>query len=201
MIIRILRSPVFWTIVGIVGTIIMFAIIASIFYAFGFRVTYSPYIDYNWYAIGAVGQWATLIIAILIPIAAVYFEHRLQTSRHDISDANKGLLIELKEHKIQSEAEIKSLREMISALINLPPTLPAEPKMKPFEELKERALKFINMSITAKTSEVAKHLDAPKEDVWRALQELCQHDGLITRSGPISENDYDRTVWMKKKRT
>ena len=189
------RSVAFWIIVTEV-------VIVAVCWTAGFRITYSPDIAYNWTAIGAIGEWAALFVGLLIPIAAVYFEHRLQSNRRDISDSNIQLLSEFKEYKIQSEAKFEVLSQMLSELgatLRQPPVPPEKSEKDKYNDLKEDALKFVNISMAAHSSQVAKHLGIDVKYAWEILRDLCMNERKITSGGPITENDYDRNIWLKKK--
>ena len=190
---KIICTPLIW--------LILIAILVFVaFYLFGFRIVYSPDIEYNWEAIAAVGQWAMLLIAILIPIAAVYFEHRLQESKSDIGDSNMKLLNELKEYKIQSEAKFEMLSEALQMFGDVNRSSKQKSDKEAREDLKEDVLKFINISMRAHTSQVAEHIGVSEIEAWNILQELYMHDGLISSAGTPHKDNLDRNVWLRKRR-
>ena len=84
-----------------------------VFIALGFRITYAPKFDSNWNAIGAVGQWAGAFVGLLIPIAAIYIQYKLDKNREQIGKSNTDLLTELQNFKDTYEGKLKVLSEMV----------------------------------------------------------------------------------------
>lgn len=209
---RILRSVVFWIMIGEI-------ILVVVLYLFGLRITYSPNIANNWEAIGASGQWAAAFVGILIPIAAVYLEHKLQVNERKIGDANSLLLVELTEYKKESKAEIDLLKQNIKELINKFENIQvipieeidamfddifnknintAEKSDKEIrEELKEETLKKVNMSMVTETSKIAKILDIDVDTAFDILYELFS-ERKISSGGAPNKNKPDDNIWKKK---
>jgi len=91
---------------------------------------------------------------------------------------------------------IKRLKEEHSAQSN---TYKLVSKKKRYE-LKEEILKIVNIKMSVRTSQVAVQLNIEPKLAWELLRELCMHDREIISAGPISENDFDRNLWQKKKK-
>ena len=193
------QSVAFWIVITKI-------IIAAVFWRAGFHITYSPDIDYNWEAIGAVGEWAALLVGVMIPIGVVYFEHRLQSDKHDISNSNIQLLSELSEvrkYKIESEAKIEMLIQMLTQFgVKFQESyVPNEKTEKEkYDDMKEEALKFVNIAMMASTPQVAEYLGIDVKHAWQILRELCMHDRKIESAGSMREDDYEMTTWVKKKK-
>jgi hypothetical protein len=188
--IKMLKSILTWII--LVG--VMFI---SIFYFLGFRITYDPELETSWNAVGAIGQWIGAIVGILIPITAVYVQHMLENSKRDIGESNMELLIEFKEFKAEYSEKIKKLSKLIDDEGNI--TLDGGyfgdvSKSK----LKEEALKFINISMFAKTNRVAEHLDINDEDAFDLLVEMVRHDQSISSGGQLRKDNIHNIIWTKK---
>jgi len=66
------------------------------------------------------------------------------------------------------------------------------------KDLKEEILKLVNIGTCAHTSHIAEKLGIEPKEAWELLRELCMHDKAITTGGPITENDFDRNIWLKK---
>ncbi len=86
------KSALFWT---LLIEVVVIVILASL----GFKITYSPSLDNNWDAISAIATWVSAIATIFIPIVVVIFQNKLEQNKHDIGEANKATLMELKKFK------------------------------------------------------------------------------------------------------
>lgn len=187
---KMLKSILFWVI--LIEIMLIF-----IFYFWGFRITYAPELETSWDAVAAIGQWIGAIIAILIPLTAVYVQHVLESSKRDIGESNIELLNEFKEFKAEYSEKIKKLSSLIDAEGNI--TLDGGY----FEEdstskLKEKALKFINISMFAKTNIVAEHLGISEEDAYNLLVEMVRHDQSISSGGQLRKENIQNIIWTKK---
>ena len=74
----------------LLGLVILFFAIIGVITLFLFMKGYRPIIDPlvrpNWTAIGAIGQWAAAIVAMLIPIVVVYLSKSIEESVNNMSD-------------------------------------------------------------------------------------------------------------------
>lgn len=187
---RIIRSWIFW--------IIIFLVIGVIsLYNIGFRITYAPHLETSWTAVSAVGQWFGVLVAIAIPIAVIYLQNMLNSSQKDIGEANAELYNEFKDFKKEYEKKLKILSELVdeNGDINFDGGTWNE---DPVRNLKEEALKFINISMITNTKSVAEHLQITKEEAYQLLLEMIRHDGIISCGGYLDESNKDNIVWLKK---
>lgn len=150
----------------------------------GFKVTYAPGFENNWDAIGAIGQWAGALVGILIPIAAIYIQEKLNSNKKDIGESNAYILNEL--DRIKTE-----IAKVLKDDTSLQPTV---------VDLKEQALKFVNISMITNTDAVAKHLRISKGEAYDILLELVRHDGAISSGGSLKKDNLDNIVWTKKRK-
>lgn len=182
---RILKSVLFW--------IIVFEIVVGIIlYVCGFRITYSPYIEYNWEAIGAIGQCAGVIVALLIPIAVIYIQNKLEKNKKEIGEANSELYNELNRYI----EKIKVLSELVDEEGNI--VIDGGSFSDQLPDYKEKALKFINISMVSNTKRVAEHLGISEEATYDILEEMVRHDRSISCGGQLSKNNLDSIVWTRK---
>lgn len=194
VIIKIIKSISFW--------IILFEISIALFlYNRGFRITYYPKLENSWDAIGAVGQWAGALVGILIPIVAVYLQSSLDKSKQDIGESNQQLLKEFEEFKNNYSEKLKILSQLVDEYgdVIIDGGNFCDNNYSN-EDLKEKALRFINISMITNTKDVAEHLGIDDIKAYNLLVEMLRHDGLISSAGFISEGNMQNIVWTKKKR-
>lgn len=186
----IFKSVIFWII--IVEVTILFTL-----YILGFRITYSPKLETSWNAVAAVGQWAGALVGLLIPIAAVYLQSKLDKNKMDIGESNSELFNEFKNFKIEYSEKLKALSKLVDDGGNI--ILDANNFFdNNRENLKEKALKFVNISMVTKTKRVAEHLDISKDEAFDLLVEMVRHDESISAGGQLRSENMDNIVWTKR---
>lgn len=98
---RLIKKPLFLILVVEI-------IIIIVFIAFGFRIVYAPRLKNDWEAISAVGQWANVVVAIIIPIvvavATYVFTKKIEESKRDIGQSNVETVTEVETIKKEIEA-------------------------------------------------------------------------------------------------
>lgn len=186
---KIIRTFLFWIIISMV-------IIIYILFVLGFRITYSPNLETSWDAVGAIGQWIGALVGILIPITAVYIEHILEKSKKDIGESNIELLNEFKEFKDEYSEKIKALSNLVDNNENI--VIDGGRFKESDMELKEKALKYINISMVTKTDKIAEHLGIGVEDTYNLLIEMTRHDETISSGGQLSKENMGNVIWTKK---
>jgi hypothetical protein len=177
-------------------------VIAAVFLIFGFRITYAPELETSWSAVSAVGQWVGAFAALLIPVAVVYIEKSMDDNRATIGEANSDLLIEMEKFKNEYYEKIRILTDLVDDEGNIvidggtfTDDIQNEVSQ---EDLKEKALKFVNISMMTKTDRVAEHLNVSKEKAFEILVELLRHDGLIDAGGQVRIDNIDNILWTKR---
>ncbi|MGE8204717.1 hypothetical protein ACQKP0_09140 [Heyndrickxia sp. NPDC080065] len=189
---KIIIKSLFWVIITQV-------IIFSTLYFLGFRITYAPNLETSWNAVAAIGQWAGALVGVLIPIAAVYLQAKLDKNKREIGESNSDLLNELKEFKLEYSEKLKTLSELVDEKGNIVINsgyFTDDSK----NNLKEKALKFVNISMITKTKRVAEHLEISHDKAYDLLVEMAIHDGSISSAGQIRKENMDNIVWTKKTR-
>lgn len=181
---KILRSALFWVIVTEI-------LIGVILYCVGLRITYSPDIIYNWEAIGAFGQWAGVMVALLIPIAVIYIQNRLYKNKKEIGEANSNLYNELSKYY----EKLKTLTELVDEDGNI---VIDGGTFSQQDTNKEKALKFINISMVTNTKRIAEHLGIREKETYELLVEMVRHDRTISCAGKLRLDNIDNIVWLKK---
>lgn len=184
--------------IGIIAAIQ--TIVLLLCYLYGFRITYSRELETSWPAVSAIGQWVSELSALLIPIAVVYLDKHMDKNREKIGESNIELLSEVEKFKSEYYEKIKVLSKLVNAEgdIVIPKGFFSEDDEKTYEILKEKALKFVNISMVTNTEKVAKYLEIEKEKAFRILEELFKHDGKISAGGQITLKNIDGVVWLKK---
>jgi hypothetical protein len=189
---KIIKSVLFWV-------VFMEVIIASIFYAFGFRITYAPSLETCWNAVGAIGQWAGALVGVLIPIAAIYLQASLDKNKRDIGESNSELYNEFKEFELEYSEKLKALSKLVDEDGNIVID-GGNFKDDSEEDLKEKALKFINISMFANTKRVAEHLEISEDEAYDLLVEMLRHDESISCGGQVRKENMNNIVWTKKRK-
>ncbi len=167
---KLIKSPLFWV-------LFVEAVILTILYFAGFRISYSPGIDNNWDAISAIGQWFGVISGVFIPLAAIYIQYKLDKSKKIIGASNVDVLNEIDRLKLQFKLMGSHINE---------------------ESLKEKVLKYINISMIAKTDKVAEHFNISIDQAYDILEELLLHDRAIKSGGQVSRENMYNIIWLRK---
>ena len=138
----------------------------------------------GWDAISALGEWAGIFIAILIPIAAVYLEKQLEKNKTDIKDSNISLYDEVTSLK-------KQLNEMKNNNNN---------RQEDYQNnLKQEIYKFICISIVTTTKEIMNRFDIEFKVAKDILLELSRVDDVI-KPAYIADDPGDINCnWSKKR--
>ena len=136
----------------------------------------------SWDAISALGEWAGILIAILIPIAAVYLEKQLEKNKTEIKYSNVSLY-----------DEITSLRKQLNEIKN-------NNKQENYQvNLKQEIYKFICISMVTTTEEIMNKFNIEFNVAKDILLELSRVDGVI-RPAYIGDNPEDINCnWSKKR--
>lgn len=136
----------------------------------------------SWDSISALGEWAGILIAILIPIAAVYLEKQLEKNKNEIKYSNVSLY-----------DEITSLREQLNEIKN-------NTKQENYQvNLKQEIYKFICISMVTTTEEIMNKFNIEFNVAKDILLELSRVDGVI-RPAYIGDNPEDINCnWSKKR--
>lgn len=163
---KILKSPLTWVCVAV----ILVAVIVQGLWVFGFRITYDPNIVTDWNAVGATASWVSAIATILIPIAVVYIQHKLDKNKHEIGEANKALLAEVKEFMDAWESgKIILDGEGASMEVTL-------------ETTEERVLNYINATMSVTKDEIVKHFGITEAKAISILNSLVKSGKVIHKS-------------------
>jgi hypothetical protein len=176
-------------------------VIFLFFYLYGFRITYAPELETSWEAISAIGQWVGALSALLIPIAVVYLDKHIDRNRKTIGDSNSKLLGEFEEFKNEYYGKMKVLMKLVNdeGDIVIDGGFFSEADVEKSDEiLKQKALKFINISMVATTEKVADYLKIEKERAFKLLEELLKHEKKISAGGQVNLNNIDGVIWLKK---
>lgn len=185
-----IKSVSFWI-------ILVELIVTCVLYFLGFRITYSPDLETSWDAVGATGQWAGAIVGILIPIAAIYLQTNLDKNKHDIGEANLELYNEFREFKLEYSEKLKALSDLVDEDGNIVIDGGYFTNGS-VENLKEKALKFINIAMVVNTKRVAEHLEINEDKAYDLLVEMLRHDESISCGGQVRKENMNNIIWTKK---
>lgn len=195
-----IKSLLFWL-------IIVEAILVVVLFLCGYRITYAPALEPNWDSVGAIGQWVGALVGLLIPIAAVYVQHELgknkieikaelDRNKSDIGESNADLYNEL----IKYAEKLKILTKLVDENGNIVIDGGNFIEEEPIDVLKDKALKFVNISFVTNTQRVAEHLNVSNEKAYGILKEMALHDGSISFAGQLNEKNMLDTPWLKKRK-
>lgn len=188
---KIIKSVLFWIISAEI-------ILVIILFAFGFRITYAPELEPNWESVGAIGQWAVAIVGVLIPIAAVYVQYELNKNKREIGEANSELYNELSKYAEKLKILTKLVNERGDIVVDGGDFNKSDDENQTKENLKNKALKFINISMITNTKRVAEHLGISDVEAFDILKEMVLDDKSISCGGQLDEKRLDYIVWTKR---
>lgn len=150
----------------------------------------------SWDAINALGEWAGILVAILIPIAAVYLEKQLEKNKDEmeqkkdeIKDSNVSIFDEIQIMKKDIE-NIKYKQNDIQPISN-----------SEIDQimLKDDIYKYICISMGATTKEIMNKFDIEFEKAKNILLELSRVEEKISVAY-LGDNPNDENChWIKKR--
>jgi ABC-type protease/lipase transport system fused ATPase/permease subunit len=162
---------------------------------FGYKIAYYTDVKYDFEAIGAIGQWIGAVIPILLVFLSAYVTRKFDEGKKEVASSNIATV----EYIRSIEKDLIEKIEKMS--MNSQYTKPVEKTAEEIREKnKEKAYKFVSISMFAKTAAVANHLGVSKEEAFEILQELLHVDGLITCGGSSRRENMDNVIWLKKSR-
>lgn len=141
---KLLKSAVFWVVVGEL-TIVL------IMWLMGFRITYEPELDNNWEAMSAIADWAGVIVgAIIIPLLALWLQHKWDSNKEEIALSNLVTLDQLKEFE-QRFAPL--LDKQVQESNDDPLTF--KPELSLYEQ---QLVQFLSVNMGASLNEISEQL-------------------------------------------
>jgi hypothetical protein len=169
-----------------VGSIIMFII--------GYRpIITDTEIKPDWDAFTAITGVTIPIVAVFL---SVWLTNRIQSSKKDIGESNSNLLNELNKYSEKLKILTKLVDERGNIVIDGGNFTDISE-----EDLKNKALKFVNIAMITNTKRVAEHLGVSDEKAFEILKELVLHDGSISCGGQLNKERMYNIVWTKKRKS
>jgi hypothetical protein len=168
-----------------------------LYYTIGFRITYGPELEASWDAISAMGQWAGVLVGFLIPIAAVYLQAQIDKNKREIGESNSELYNEFIEFKSEYADKLKALSKLVDENGDI---IIDGGTLNDRADLKDKALKFINISMVTNTKRVADHLEVSEDEAFDLLETMLRHDESISAGGIIRKENIGNIVWTKKRK-
>ncbi len=134
----------------------------------------------SWEAIYTVGQWAMVAVGIFVPIIVVILQEKMKSDKNDIKISNQALNDEVQKLKKQLEQMLQY--EVVDKWTS-----------------KEDIFKYICISMSASTKEIAEHFSIDIEKTKNMLKELALVDKVIytTLEYNPSEPSED-AIWFRK---
>ncbi len=154
-----------------------------ILYLYGFRITYDSQLENDWGAIGAMGQWASAVIGIFVPVAIVFIQKKLENNKKEIGDSNL-LLYE----------EINKIKEKLNQ-VELPSEDNEEIKRN---KIKLKAQKIIDIGLFVNTKAVSEQIGLSTDETYELLEEMYRHDRSIGAAGQVRKERIDSIIWIPK---
>lgn len=175
---------------GVVIMLLIYIMIVIVIYAFRKNNWAS------WDAINALGQWAGILVAVLIPITAVYLEKQLEKNKNEI-EQKKG---EIKNSNVSIFDEIQKIKKDIDNIKN------NQNNIQPISNseidkimLKDDIYKYICISMGATTKEIMNKFDIEFKNAKDILLELSRVEEKISVAY-LSDNPNDENChWIKKR--
>lgn len=157
---KILKSVMFWMVVGELA-------IALIMWRMGFRITYAPELDNNWDAISAIADWAGVIVgAIIIPLLALWLQHKWDSNKEEIALSNLVTLDQLKEFE-QRFAPL--LDKQVQESSNAPLTFKPELSLR-----EQQLLQFLSVNMGASRYEISEQLGLSIASTQHLIKRLLE---------------------------
>lgn len=143
----------------------------------------------SWEAISALGEWASILIAILIPIAAIYLEKQIEKNNKDVNNKKE----EIKDSNLALYDELSNLKKQINLLTQKKENLDKD------ENLKNEIYKYICISMITTTKNIMEKFKLTFEKAHNILLELSRVDGIIKPAYINDDPDNENCNWKKVK--
>lgn len=146
----------------------------------------------SWDAISSVGEWASILVAVLIPIAVIYIEKQVEKNTNEVEEKKN----EIKISNTTLYDEINILKQEINSL-----KFSTKTDRIPIKEvnLKEEIYKFICISMITTTKDIMNKFDIDLDQTKSILLELSRVDNLIKPAFIVDDPDNENCHWQKKK--
>ncbi len=165
---RIIRSVLFWHIVGAVLVLVAIVILGSL----GFKITYDPNIVDNWDAIGATASWFG---AVVVPFTILLIQHKWDNNKQEIADSNLAILEEVKLKQEEFESMLQALKEGTLVLNGGNAFNSTGPTVK------DRIRQYISITMTPTTQEISTYMKIPLEELLPILKEMKEQRIIWTK--------------------
>ena len=143
----------------------------------------------SWEAISALGEWASILIAVLIPIAAVYLEKQIEKNNKDVNNKKE----EIKDSNLALYDELSDLKKQIHILTQNKENFDKD------ENLKYEIYKYICISMITTTKNIMEKFKLTFEEAHNILCELSRVDEIIKPAYIDDDPDNENCNWVKVK--
>lgn len=161
--------------------VIIVVFIVVVAYVLGFRITYNPNIITDWTAVGAVGQWASVLTSVFVVFLSAYLTQKFNDKTKDIANSNRASV------EIISEIE-KRIDERVKIVVDKEKDAGVE----------KRVMSYIDVSIITETKRIAEYIDKTIEDTYNILKKLEIEDQIVMHIGDNSNLEKADILWKRK---
>lgn len=171
--------------------ILIIMVVIICFYVLGFRITYDPNIITDWTAVGAVGQWCSIAVSILVVYLSAYLTRKFDEKTKDIANSNRAKIELMAEIEKQIDEKIKVIEEIHGNNRDI-----VEEQEE--SQIQKRILSYIQISIVATTDKIAKYIGKTVEETYRLLHKMEIEERNVVHIGDNSDLQKNDLIWKSK---
>lgn len=145
----------------------------------------------SWQAISSVGEWASILVAVLIPISVIYLEkqvekntNEVENKKNQVKNSNETLFDEIKKLKLEI-SDLKTSTEW------------QEIKQETID-INQEVYKYVCIAMIVTTKEIMEKFNLSFDRTKEILLKLSRVDNLI-KTAFISDNpNSEECHWQKR---
>lgn len=157
-------------------------------YALGFRITYNPNIITDWTAVGAVGQWCSIVASIFVVYLSTYLSREFEQKTKDIANSNRASA------EFMSEVE-KKIDEKIKLIADMEGKNKIVLSEQEEKDIQQRIVSYIEISIVTTTNKIAKYIDKSIQETFSILKKMEDREKNIMHIGDNSNLSIEELLW------
>lgn len=156
--------------IAVTGAVTIVAVVMALF---GWKITYAPNLENSWDAIGAVANWAGVIVgAVMIPLFVAFLQHKWDNDKQEIADSNLALLEDLRRTQEKMQEDLRKAKEILPDRNN---TFDVE------YDIRENIQSYIKIAMSPSTKEIADYLRITQESLLPILEEMKEQRIIWTK--------------------
>lgn len=175
---KMIKDHIIWT--TIITLIVSLLIIIGIIYFVRTKNLAS------WDAINSVGEWASVLVAILVPIAIIYIEEQIEKNTNELEKKKNEIKVS---NTVLYDEIIKLKREINNGLDDFNNFT---------EHLKQDIYKYICISMLVTTKNIMDKFNLSLEESKNILLELSKYDNLIKIAYLDDDINNEDCHWQKR---